>query len=408
MQVRFLYDYLGSKHWDKTKLEALVPLGAKVAKDVVSISHLNYRDHRKIVVIDGEIGYTGGYNVGQEYVDGGERFAVWRDTHVRVTGQIVGELEALFAARWFDQTKEDVCTDEYLPAPPAAGSDEAGILCQVIAQSVEDPWKSSRRAHMLAVGNAARRVWIQSPYFIPEVGLYDTMINAALSGVDVRFMMTGVPDKKVPFWAAWTYFRPLLKAGVKVYLYEAGFLHSKTLTADGQITAIGTMNMDIRSLRLHKELMLWMYDEKLAVPAGAAVRGGHRQLARDHAHRPRRPQPDDALPQLVHAAAVVLHLKKRQRADASARSVENHDQIGTAIAKACAGWRAIDPSVELVCWSPRGSVLAGRRGAPVGRRSEGGHALGLRRRHALRLAVVAIVRRGACRLRRPAAGVPRR
>ena len=264
VQVRFLYDYLGSKHWDKTKLEALVPLGAKVAKDVVSISHLNYRDHRKIVVIDGEIGYTGGYNVGQEYVDGGERFAVWRDTHVRVTGQVVGELEALFAARWFDQTKEDVCTDEYLPAPPAAGSDEAGILCQVIAQSVEDPWKSSRRAHMLAVGNAARRVWIQSPYFIPEVGLYDTMINAALSGVDVRFMMTGVPDKKVPFWAAWTYFRPLLKAGVKVYLYEAGFLHSKTLTADGQITAVGTMNMDIRSLRLHKELMLWMYDEKLA------------------------------------------------------------------------------------------------------------------------------------------------
>jgi cardiolipin synthase A/B len=263
VQVRFLYDYLGSKHWDKTKLEALMPLGAKVEKDVVSISHLNYRDHRKIVVIDGEIGYTGGYNVGQEYVDGGERFAVWRDTHVRVTGQVVGELEALFAARWFDQTKEDVCTDAYLPERPR-GDAEAGILCQVIAQSVEDYWKSSRRAHMIAVGNAAKRVWIQSPYFIPEVGLYDTMINASLSGVDVRFMMTGVPDKKVPFWAAWTYFRPLLKAGVKVYLYEAGFLHSKTLTADGKITAIGTMNMDIRSLRLHKELMLWMYDDKLA------------------------------------------------------------------------------------------------------------------------------------------------
>ena len=263
VQVRFLYDYVGSKHWDKKKLEALVPLGAKVEKDVVSFSHLNYRDHRKIVVIDGDIGYTGGYNVGQEYVDGGKRFAVWRDTHVRVTGQVVGELEALFAARWFDQTKEDVCTDEYLPAPAPDGG-ETGILCQVIAQSVEDPWKSSRRAHMVAVGNASRRVWIQSPYFVPEVGLYDTMINAALSGVDVRFMMTGVPDKKVPLWAAWTYFRPLLKAGVKIYLYEAGFLHAKTLTADGQITAIGTMNMDIRSLRLHKELMLWMYDEGIA------------------------------------------------------------------------------------------------------------------------------------------------
>ncbi len=115
VQVRFLYDYLGSKAWDKKKLEALVPLGAKVAKDVVSLSRLNYRDHRKIVVIDGEIGYTGGYNVGQEYVDGGERFARWRDTHVRATGQVVGELEALFAMRWFDQTREDVLTDEYPP-----------------------------------------------------------------------------------------------------------------------------------------------------------------------------------------------------------------------------------------------------------------------------------------------------
>ena len=263
VEVRFLYDSLGSKHWDKSKLEALVPLGVKVAKDVSSLSHVNYRDHRKIVVIDGEIGYTGGYNVGQEYIDGGKRFARWRDTHLRVTGQIVGELQALFASRWFDQTGEDVLTEQYLPAPPS-GNGEDGILCQVVAQAVQDPWQSSRRVHMLAIGNAAKRAWVQSPYFVPEVGLYDTMITAALSGVDVRFMMTGVPDKKVPFWAAWTYFRPLLKAGVHVYLYEAGFLHSKTIVIDSAAAAIGTMNMDIRSLRLHKELMLWMYDEKLA------------------------------------------------------------------------------------------------------------------------------------------------
>ena len=123
-------------------------------------------------------------------------------------------------------------------------------------------------------------MWLQSPYFIPEVGLYDTMINASLSGVDVRFMMTGVPDKKVPYWAAWTYFRPLLKAGVKIYLYEAGFLHAKTLTADGQITAIGTMNMDIRSLRLHKELMLWMYDDELACGRSSSTRRTSRTRAR--------------------------------------------------------------------------------------------------------------------------------
>jgi cardiolipin synthase A/B len=262
VEVRFLYDYVGSKAWGKKKLKALEPLGVQLAADMASLTRINYRDHRKIVVIDGEIGYTGGYNVGQEYVDGGRRFARWRDTHLRVTGQVVGELQALFAMRWQEHRKEDLLGDKYLPAPPL--SPEDGILCEVVAQSVEDPWQSSRRAHMAAVANAERHVWIQSPYFVPEVGLYDTMISAALSGVDVRFMMTGVPDKPVPFWAAWTYFRPLLEAGAHVYLYEAGFLHSKTIAVDSRVAAIGTMNMDIRSLRLHKELMVWLFDEGLA------------------------------------------------------------------------------------------------------------------------------------------------
>jgi cardiolipin synthase A/B len=262
VQVRFLYDYLGSHHWSKKKLYALIPLGAQVAGDVTSLAKMNYRDHRKIVVIDGEIGYTGGYNVGQEYVDGGSRFAVWRDTHIRLTGQVVGELEALFARRWFEKRRESVLADDFLP-PRRDGGGRTGVLCQVVAQSVEDPWQSSRRAHMIAVGNAEHHVWIQSPYFVPEVGLYDTMIDAALSGVDVRFMMTGVPDKKVPYWAAWTYFRRLLQAGAHIYLYEAGFLHAKTIAVDSQIAAIGTMNMDTRSLRLHKELMVWLFDEEL-------------------------------------------------------------------------------------------------------------------------------------------------
>jgi len=262
VKVRFLYDYVGCIAWSKKKLNALVPLGAQVAGDVKDLPKLNYRDHRKIVVIDGEIGYTGGFNVGQEYIDGGKRFNRWRDTHLRLTGQIVGELEALFARRWFEKCKENVLMPEYLPAPSADGG-ETGILCQVVAQTVEDPWQSSRRAHMIAVGNAERRVWIQSPYFVPEVGLDDTLMNAALSGVDVRFMMTGVPDKKIPYWAAWTYFEPLLKAGARIYLYKAGFLHAKTIAVDSQICAIGTMNMDSRSLRLHKELMVWLFDERL-------------------------------------------------------------------------------------------------------------------------------------------------
>ncbi len=117
---------------------------------------------------------------------------------------------------------------------------------------------------MIAIGQAHKSVWIQSPYFIPDYSLYDTMIDAALAGVDVRFMMTGVPDKKIPFAAAQTYFKKLLDAGGRIYQYEAGFFHSKTIVVDDEICAVGTMNMDVRSLKLHKELMVWVFDQGFA------------------------------------------------------------------------------------------------------------------------------------------------
>ena len=265
VEVRIMYDWLGCITFKKAELKRLAKAGAKVRADVTDIFRINYRNHRKIVVIDGEIGYTGGMNVGQEYIDGGKRFAVWRDTHLRMTGQAVALLEKLYAARWFERKREheELFGPEYMPAPdPDAPA--TGTLVQVAAQGVEDPWSAARRAHMVAIGQAEESVWIQSPYFVPDYSIYDVMINAALSGVDVRFMMTGVPDKKVAFWAAQTYFKKLIDAGAKVYLYEAGFLHAKTIVIDGQVAAVGTMNMDQRSLKLHKELMAWVFDKGFA------------------------------------------------------------------------------------------------------------------------------------------------
>jgi cardiolipin synthase len=238
---------------------------------VTDVFRINYRNHRKIVVIDGEIGYTGGMNVGQEYIDGGKRFACWRDTHMRITGQAVAGLQKLYAARWFERKRdhEDLFGAEYMPAPDP-DSIETGILMEVAAQGVEDQWSASRRAHMVAIGQAEESVWIQSPYFVPDYSIYDVMINAALSGIDVRFMMTGVPDKKIAFWAAQTYFQKLIEAGARVYLYEAGFLHAKTITVDGRVSAVGTMNMDPRSLKLHKELMEWVFDEGFSQQVAAS------------------------------------------------------------------------------------------------------------------------------------------
>jgi cardiolipin synthase len=254
VEVRIMYDWMGCITFRKAELKQLKRAGAVVKADVTDILRINYRNHRKIVVIDGEIGYTGGMNVGQEYIDGGERFATWRDTHMRMTGQAVAALEKLFASRWYELKKtdgENLFAAEFMPAadPDAV---ETGTLVEVAAQGVEDPWSAARRTHMVAIGQAEESVWIQSPYFIPDYSIYDVMINAALSGVDVRFMMTGIPDKPIALWAAQTYYRKLIDAGARVFLYEAGFLHAKTIQVDHTTCPVGTMNMVPRSLELHK------------------------------------------------------------------------------------------------------------------------------------------------------------
>jgi cardiolipin synthase A/B len=262
VEVRIMYDWMGCITFKKRELKQLKRAGAQVEADVTDLLRINYRNHRKIAVIDGEIGYTGGMNVGQEYIDGGERFATWRDTHMRVTGQAVAALEKLFAARWWEHKKnggENLFAAQYMPAPDADAV-ETGTLVEVAAQGVEDQWSAARRTHMVAIGQAEESVWIQSPYFVPDYSIYDVMINAALSGVDVRFMMTGIPDKKIALWAAQTYYKKLLQAGARIFLYEAGFLHAKTIMVDHTACAVGTMNMDQRSLKLHKELMLWVFD----------------------------------------------------------------------------------------------------------------------------------------------------
>ena len=263
VKVDIMYDYVGSMSFKKDELKQLAAAGAKVSADVTSAMKLNYRNHRKIVIIDAEIGYTGGMNMGQEYVDGGERFETWRDTHMRFTGQAVAELQKLFAMRWFEDEHEDLLRDEFLPA--ANGPGDGGVLTQTVAHTIEDPWEASRRAHMIAIAGARRTLRIQSPYFVPDEPMFETLMNAALRGVDVKFMMTGKLDKKLPFWAAQTYYGPLLKAGARIFQYEAGFFHAKTIAVDSQFGAVGTMNMDVRSLRLHKELMVWIYDVQKAL-----------------------------------------------------------------------------------------------------------------------------------------------
>lgn len=262
VEVRMLNDFIGNLPYRKSELKRLAAAGAHIHSDVRQLNKANYRNHRKIVVIDGLRGYTGGINVGQEYIDGGSRFPAWRDTHVRFCGPAVAELQKLFALRWYQATRENLFIPRFFPQEhPLEGS---CVPVQIVATSVEDKWQSARRAHIMAMSRARKRIWIQSPYFVPDEQVYETLVNAALAGVDVRLMMTGMPDKKTAWYAAHTYFGLMLEAGARIFFYNRGFMHAKTLTVDGQVLAIGTMNIDIRSLELHKELMVWFLDEALA------------------------------------------------------------------------------------------------------------------------------------------------
>lgn len=262
VQVRMLNDFIGCLPYRKDQLRQLKDAGGRVSYDVRALGHANYRNHSKIVVIDGVLGYTGGCNVAQEYIDGGKRYPAWRDTHVVYSGPAVAALQELFAARWLDIEEEDLFTERFFPAEyPLRGP---GVPAVTVSTGVDSVWEVSRRAHVVGMGEASERIWVQSPYFVPTADVQAAMINAALSGVDVRLMMTGIPDKRSAWFAANTYVEPLLRAGGRVYHYTAGFFHAKAMTLDGSVFVVGTQNLDTRSLELHKELMVWFLDPELA------------------------------------------------------------------------------------------------------------------------------------------------
>ncbi|MCA9409058.1 MAG: cardiolipin synthase, partial [Candidatus Omnitrophica bacterium] len=266
VEVRVLYDGLGSIFLKGRDIRLLRRAGVKIYPyydylTPITMHTLNYRNHRKIVVIDGGIGYTGGMNVGQEYIDGGRRFALWRDSHLRLEGQAVSILEGIFATDWYNTTKEDLLNKEYFPAEKEIPD---ALPIQITASGPDSQWDSIKQLYFMLISSAEEKIYIQSPYFIPDASIYTALKTAALSGVDVRLMITGVPDKKIPYWAAYTYFENLLQAGVRIYHYNKGFLHSKTMTVDSEICSIGTANMDVRSFHLNFEINTLIYDRKTA------------------------------------------------------------------------------------------------------------------------------------------------
>jgi cardiolipin synthase A/B len=170
--------------------------------------------------------------------------------------------QRLFVARWFARHRENLWTERYFPVQELADPSSA-VMLQLVHSSVGDQWEAVKQTFLQAVASADCSVRIQSPYFVPDQSFYDALLTVGVAGIDVRFMMTGVPDKKIPFWAARTYLPKVVASGVRVYQYTAGFFHAKSLTVDSTFCAIGTANIDVRSFSLHDEMAVFIYDEEI-------------------------------------------------------------------------------------------------------------------------------------------------
>lgn len=266
VRVRILYDAVGSFPFNQKYLREMRLAGVEIYpyydfKSPLTIHTLNYRNHRKLVVIDGRIGYTGGMNMGQEYVDGGTRFDAWRDTHMRLEGEAVIVLQAIFITSWLNTTHEDLFDASFFPMD---FKELNNMPIQITTSGPDSEWESIQQLFFSLVTSAEKSVYIQSPYFVPDSSIHTALQTAALGGLDVRLMMAGIPDKRLPFWSAQTYFEDLLKAGVRIYQYKGGFLHAKMVAIDEEICSIGTANMDMRSFHINYEISTLIYDSKVA------------------------------------------------------------------------------------------------------------------------------------------------
>ncbi len=266
VKVRLLFDGVGCFNklsWKFKRELKESPIDARYFLDpmnILSSRLLNYRNHRKIVVIDGQIGYTGGMNIGLEYMDGGRNFRRWRDTHLRLEGESVQLLQGVFLSDWYNSGGDVIQDARFFPLPATRGS---FLPMQIVVSGPDSDWNSIKKLFLHLISNANNRISIQSPYFIPDQPLMNALETAALSGVEVNLMMTGCPDKRIPFWVAHTYFEDLLKAGVHIYLYEQGFLHAKVLIVDTMISTVGSCNLDTRSFHLDYEVNAFFYDSKI-------------------------------------------------------------------------------------------------------------------------------------------------
>lgn len=267
VEVRLLYDALGGRTLTKRFFRDLTKAGGKVASFFPSRIPLinlrvNYRNHRKLAIIDGKIGFIGGFNIGNEYIGLNKKMGYWRDTHLRIKGSAVHMMQTRFFLDWHHAAKKKANYDiKYYPQIKTKG--KTGI--QIVSSGPDSEKEQIKHGYLKMINSARESIYIQTPYFVPDQSILEALRIALLSGVDVRLMIPNRPDHPFVYWATYSYIGELIDAGVKAYTYENGFLHAKTMVVDGKISSVGTANIDVRSFKLNFEVNAFIYDTETSV-----------------------------------------------------------------------------------------------------------------------------------------------
>jgi cardiolipin synthase A/B len=257
VKVRVLYDEVGSRRLSKEFFSDLVKAGGGVeiffpSKFFFFNPRLNYRNHRKLAIIDGKTGYLGGFNIGSEYLGVNKKFGYWRDTHLRIEGTAVHAIQTRFILDW-NQASPNL-EISYIPNLFPDFISEENIGIQIVTSGPDSKIEHIKNGYIKMISSAQNSILIQTPYFIPDMSFLDALRIACSSGVEVKIMIPNKHDHMLVYWATLSYIGELLMAGATVFIYDGGFIHSKTIIVDNEISSVGTANLDVRSFKLNFEV----------------------------------------------------------------------------------------------------------------------------------------------------------
>ncbi|MFV0498736.1 MAG: cardiolipin synthase [Bacilli bacterium] len=265
VEIRAMFDYFGSLSFNSPKIKELRSLNGKIEffnplSIKTMLDGLNYRNHRKITIIDGKIGFTGGINISDEYNHKDEYYGFWRDSHLMIEGGAVKSLHIVFIKDWYYKTNENLLKAKYLQdyeIIPKKGY--SGV--QIIDDGPDSKRSVLKDVYFKAIMEAQHDIMIATPYLIPDSEILEALKISALSGVRIRVLVPGKPDKKLVYQATMSYFEELLECGCEIYFYGKNFMHSKIMVVDNHIASIGTTNIDFRSFHLHFENTAILYKD---------------------------------------------------------------------------------------------------------------------------------------------------